>query len=90
MPKSQKLACILFATQSSFDDGSFDISDYLKLAMVTMSEQGTVVGPVSVDVLTEGVIQGLRLNGEDDAGNPIPPMVAVRFSAMAIPNQEAL
>lgn len=64
------------------------VDDLEQRARDGMARLGTVVSDLTMEVAEETELGGVRLHGEDDDGNPIPPMVVVRFKAMAIPHKE--
>jgi len=89
LPEAQELVALFPVTKEWWDSRAPEAdSEMHHNAAEAMRRFGEVTTELSRTVTEEYEIDGLRLLPEDEDGNPTPPMVAVRYTAMVVPNEE--
>lgn len=88
---SKRLRVLIPVTQEFWDartrEDEVALEREVRMSMDRVA--AAVTGPLTRSVAHEAEIEGLRL-AEDEAGNPVPPMVILRYEAMAIPRTRVI
>jgi len=87
MPEAQLLVSLLPIIEEHWNQRTIaDLRRMRQTAFEGMSQMGEVISPLRASFAEQAEIEGYRLVWEDEVGNPLPPLVFVRYEAMAIPH----
>lgn len=86
----QKLACIVPILESDWESRTPEQEEFWdSSSRAEMEKRGTLTSEITRTVAPEAIVDGHRLF-EQWEGEPLPPLVLLRYEAMAIPNEEVL